>query len=139
MKSQIMIAAVLLSVVGLAATPAHAQSSTVQVKIPFHFTISEKTLPAGDYLLMTGPHQVKIADARNRVVAIVLANEVSDRPAGKQGRIVFHCYGTRCFLWEVWPPVRGNGRRLFTSRSETFAAQEARGQYFALLGEDPLK
>jgi len=93
MKSQMVMAAVLLSVVGLAATPAHAQSSTVQVKIPFHFTISEKTLPAGDYLLMTGPHQFKIADARNRVVAIVLANEVSDRPAGKQGRIVFHCSG----------------------------------------------
>jgi len=139
MKPQMVVAAGLVLVVGLAALPVHAQSATVLAKIPFRFTIAEKTFPAGDYLLMTGPHQVTIADPSNRVVAIVLANEVSDRPAGQQARIAFHCYGTRCFLWEVWPPARGNGRRLFTSRGEVLAAQEARGQYFALLGEAPLK
>jgi|SRR5579862_6364525 len=128
-----------LVIVALSAALAHAQANTLVAKIPFRFTVLEKTLPAGDYLIMTGPHQVEIVDAGHRVVAIVLANEVSDRPAGKRGQITFHCYGTRCFLWEVWPQALGNGRRLLTSPSESAAAKEQPAQYFAVLSDGPKK
>ena len=139
MNTQRLMIAGFFLVVGLSATLAHAQVSTLQAKVPFRFTILEKTLPAGDYLIMTGPHQVKIVDADHRVVATVLANEVSDRPSGERGKITFHCYGTRCFLSEVWPPVLGNGRRLLISPREASAAREQTAQYFAVLSDGPKK
>ena len=128
-----------LLVVALSATLAHAQANTLVAKVPFRFTVLEKTLPPGEYLVITGPHQVKIVDTDQRVVAIVLANEVSDHPAGARGQITFHCYGTRCFLYEVWPPVFGNGRRLLISPSEASAAREQTAQYFAVLSDGPKK
>lgn len=128
-----------LFVVAMNAALAHAQANALAAKIPFPFTVLEKTLPAGEYLVITAPHQIKIVDADQRVVAIVLANEVSDRPSSAQGQITFHCYGTRCFLSEVWPPVLGNGRRLLTSRGEASAAKEQTAQYFAVLSNEPKK
>lgn len=136
MNTQRLMIAGFFLVVGLSANLAHAQASIVEAKVPFCFTVLEKTLPAGDYLvMMTGPHQVKIVDADHRVVAIVLANEVSDRASGERGQITFHCYGTRCFLWEVWPSVLGNGRRLLISPSEASAARAQTAQYFAVLSD----
>jgi hypothetical protein len=126
-------------VVALSAAWAHAQANTLVAKIPFRFTVLGKTLPAGEYLVITAPHQIKIVDADQQVVAVVLANEVSDRPSGARGQITFHCYGTRCFLWEVWPPVLGNGRRLLTSPGEASAAKEQTAQYFAVLSDGPRK
>lgn len=126
-------------VFALNATFALAQANTLVAKVPFSFTVLERTLPAGEYLVMIGPHQVKIVDADQRVVATVLANEVSDRPSSTRGQISFHCYGSRCFLWEVWPPAFGNGRRLLISPSETSAARQQLPQYFAILSDGPKK
>ena len=126
-------------VAALSANLAYAQTSIVEARVPFRFTVLEKTLPAGDYLVMTGPHQVKIVDADHRVVATVLANEVSDHPSGERGQITFHCYGDRCFLWEVWPSVLGNGRRLLISSSEASVARAQTAQYFAVLSDGPKK
>lgn len=126
-----------LLAVALSAALADAQANTLAAKIPFRFTVLEKTLPAGDYLIMTGPHQVEIVDADHRIVAIVLANEVSDRPAGERGQITFHCYGARCFLCEVWPQAARNGRRLLTSPGEASAAKEQTAQYFAVSQTGP--
>jgi hypothetical protein len=139
MNIQRLIVVGFLLVVALSTTMAHAQADTLVAKVPFRFTVLEKTLPPGDYLIMTGPHQVRIVDADHRVVAIVLANEVSDGPSGERGQITFHCYGTRCFLWEVWPPVLGNGRRLLISPSEAAAARKQTAQYFAVLADGPTK
>lgn len=135
MNTQRLMIAGFFLVVGLSANLAHAQAIVVEAKVPFRFTVLEKTFPAGDYLVMTGPHQVKIVDEDHRVVAIVLANEVSHRPSSERGQITFHCYGTRCFLWEVWPPVLGNGRRLLISPSEASAARAQTAQYFAVLSD----
>lgn len=139
MKTRRLTVAAFLLVVAMSAALAHAQANTLVAKIPFRFTVLEQTLPAGEYLVITEPHQVKIVDAARRVVAMVLANEISDRPSGARGQITFHCYGTRCFLSEVWPPVLGNGRRLLTSPGEASAAKEQRAQYFAVLSDGPKK
>ena len=135
MNAQRLVIAGFFFAIGLSTNLAHAQASIVEAKVPFRFTVLEKTLPAGDYLVMIGPHQVKIVDADHRVVAVVLANEVSDRPSGERGQITFHCYATRCFLWEVWPPALGNGRRLLISPSEATEARTQRAQYFAVLSD----
>jgi len=135
MKKQTLIAASLCLVVGLAAVSANAQAGGVKAKVPFNFAVSGKTFPAGEYTMIASSHLVNIEDGDGRIVAKVLANEVSGRSAGENGRIIFHCYRDRCFLAEVWSPRQENGREFPTSRPEANLAKEEKGKYFAVLGE----
>jgi len=135
MKKQTLIAAVLCLVVGLTVVPAYAQGHVVKGKVPFNFTVLGKTFPAGDYMMLGSPHQLKIKDAYGKVVAMVLANEVSGGSARKTDQIMFHCYRDRCFLAEVWFSSQENGREVPRSRAETNLRREEKGQYFAVLGE----
>jgi hypothetical protein len=139
MKKQTLMFASLCLVLGLAVIPVVAQAGGVQVKVPFNFVVSGKTLPAGEYTMIAASHQVKLQDARGRMISLVLANDVAGRSAGANGEIIFHCYGEHCFLSEVWSPAQDYGRQLLTSRTEAELAKEEKGRYFAVLGEKPQK
>ena len=139
MKKQILISASLCLVIGLALASANAQAGGVKAKVPFNFTVSGKTLPAGEYMMIASLHLVSIEDGDGRIVAKVLANELSGQSAGATGRIIFHCYRDRCFLAEVWSPAHDNGRELPRSRAEATLAKEEKGKFFAVMGEEPLK
>jgi len=139
MKKQTLIAATLCLVVGLAMVSANAQAGGVKAKVPFSFAVSGEIFSAGDYIMIASPHQLKIEDAHGRIVAILLANEVSGHSAGKNGQIIFHCYRDHCYLAEVWSPTQENGRQLAMSRAEANLANEEKGKYFAVRAEEPLK
>jgi hypothetical protein len=140
MKSHVLLAVIFGLTIGLAASPAYAQAGGVQAKIPFDFIVSGKVLPAGEYTMFANPHQVKIADVHHRVVAMVLANDASDRPAGKDDQIIFHCYRDHCFLSEIWSSIQWPaGRQVLTSRAEAELAREESGKYFAVVGQRPQK
>ena len=143
MKKQIPIVASLVLtiwvlVLGFAAAPASAQTVAVQAKVPFNFIVLGKTFPAGEYTLSSAPHELKIRDAHQRLVAVVIANEVPGRSRAT-AQIIFHCYDERCFLSELQSPTQGNGRQLLMSKMEAELAKEQRGKYFAVLGEEPVK
>ena len=133
--------ALAIAVLGLgpAVVPACAQTVAVQAKVPFSFIVLGKTLPAGEYTLTSAPHELKIRNANQRLVAVVIADEVSGRSAGTTGYLLFHCYDERCFLAELRSPTQGNGRQLLMSKMEAQLAKEQRGKYFAVLGEEPVK
>ncbi|HZR31361.1 MAG TPA: hypothetical protein VFA76_05865 [Terriglobales bacterium] len=137
MKKQTLIVASFCLVFGLVS--AHAQAGGIQANVPFSFAASGKTFPAGEYTMIATPHQVKIQDANGKTVAMILANEVSGRTGGANGRIIFHCYREGCFLSELWSPVQENGKQLLVSRTEARLAMEERGNYFAVMGGKPQK
>lgn len=137
MRSQTWFVASLCVAIALAVVPAHSQRGGIQANIPFNFAVSGKTFPAGEYMMIAASHQVTVEDANGRIIARVLANDISDGSAGVNGRIIFRCYGDRCFLSELWSPDQENGRQLLTSRSEAELAKEERGKYLAVLGEKP--
>ncbi len=83
--------------------------------------------------MIAGSHQVNIEDDHGKIVAMVLANDISGRAPGKNGQIIFHCYHNRYFLAEVWSPTQENGRELPTSRAEANLAREGERKYFAVL------
>ncbi|HXY52695.1 MAG TPA: hypothetical protein VEI01_24840 [Terriglobales bacterium] len=139
MKSQMLIVAGLCLAIGLAVVPANAQAGSVQANLPFRFAVLGMIFPAGNYKMIAGSHQVNIEDGRGKIVAMVLANPVSGRSAGKNGQVIFHCYRDSCFLAEVWSPTQENGLRLPTSGAEANLAKAERGKYFAVLGVEPLK
>jgi hypothetical protein len=137
MRSQTLFVASLSVAIGLAVVPAHSQRGGVQANIPCKFAVAGKTFPAGEYMMIAASHQVRIEAANGRIIAVVLANDISDGSAGVNGRIIFRCYGDRCFLAELWSPNQENGRQLLTSRTEAELAKEERGKYLAVLGEKP--
>jgi hypothetical protein len=137
MRSQTLFVASLCVAIGLAVVPAYSQKGGVQANIPCNFAVAGKTFPAGEYMMTAASHQVRVEAANGRIIAVVLANDISDGSAGVNGRIIFRCYGERCFLSELWSPNQENGRRLLTSRTEAELAKEERGKYLAVLGEKP--
>ena len=136
MTKRILIVASLVLAVGLAAA---AQEVGVRARIPFNFFVLEKTLPPGEYTLTSVPHELRISDANHRLVAVVLANEISGRSAATSGQLIFHCYGDRCFLSELQSPTEGNGRQLLMSRLEAGLAKGQTEKYFAVLSDGPKK
>lgn len=138
MMRRMLITVSLCFVAGLAAVPASAQTS-VQAKVPFNFVAAGKTFAAGDYTMVLNPHQVKIEDSRGMIVAMALANEISGHTVGRAGELIFHCYGDRCFLSQVWSAARENGREFFAPRAERELAKQEQVKYFAILGDQPQK
>jgi hypothetical protein len=134
MKRQMFFVASLCSAIALIVIPATAQGG-VRSRVPFEFSVSGKALPAGEYTIVAGSSQIRIQDAHGRVVAMVLANDVSGRSAGENGQIIFHCYEDRCFLSEVWAPTELNGRQLVTTREEAELVKEENAKSVVLLGE----
>jgi len=137
MKKQILTAATFCFVVVLALVSASAQ--TVEAKVPFSFTVSGKTLPAGDYTMIINSNHLKITNGDGQIVALASVYDASSRPDGGESQIIFHCYGDRCFLAELWSAHQQSGRELLTSRAEAKLATEEGGKYFAVLGEELLK
>lgn len=139
MKRITLIASLCL-VLGLVVVSANAQEEVgVGVQIPFNFDVAGKMYQSGHYTIFPSSHRIKIADADGKIVALLLANALSVRSVGKKGEIVFHCYGDRCFLAEVWSPTREDGLQLFRSKAEVDLAKGENPQYFALVGEKPAR
>jgi len=101
--------------------------------------VSGKILPAGEYTMTANAHLVKIQDGHGKPVALVLADYVSGGAGSGSGEIIFHCYRDLCLLAEIWSPVKGDGRKLATTRAEAELAKEETGKYFAVLGEGSRK
>ena len=114
--------------------PAHAQAGGLKVRVPFEFSVANKTLPAGKYVLWSVREQLFLREAGGKTVAMVSSNQVP-RGGGKSGRVVFHCYETRCFLSQLWMPDASQSREVLESKSEKEIARGGEPQLFALLGE----
>jgi hypothetical protein len=107
---------------------ARAQSSTPLIaKIPFDFNAGEKTYPAGEYRIASGPSQfvIHIRSTGGQHGGFVMTMPVGanvNRPAG-EGRLLFHRYGDKYFLSEVWGSGETTGRELRKTREEVELAK----------------
>jgi hypothetical protein len=132
MKKQALQIASLCLMATFAVTSAHAQSK-ITVKVPFEFSISDRSFPAGRYSVSSLRDRLTLQDSTGRAVFVAIANSISGRRVGETGQVVFHCYYNRCFLSEFWTPNRENGSQLLPSRYEVELAKHRKGTEFALL------
>ncbi len=114
-KQAFRILGVLSLYVGMAASSLYAQShAPFTVKVPFDFTISRKTFPAGNYEVRTVPNHdnvLLIHTPDRRSGAFILTNRV-------QSLEVFHRYAEHCFLAQIWFGFESLGRALPESKNE---------------------
>ena len=121
---------VLLLVLALATAVAstNAQSSNkVVADIPFEFSVGYKTMPAGEYAVRTvtsSGNALMIQSADGKLAAVRLSDETERAKNNSHARLVFHRYGQRYFLAEVWNGIDKTGRQLLKSSEESAIERE---------------
>ncbi len=111
MKKQVsMIIATLgfLVIIMTSAVSVNAQSGRIvgRVDIPFDFTVNNRTLSAGRYLVETassnGMDILRVRSATNASSVIFLTHSVQSSTAPDTGKLIFNRYGNQYFLSQVW-------------------------------------
>jgi hypothetical protein len=127
LKGFTMLALILaLALVTAVATNAQSSNKTV-ADIPFEFSVGDQAMPSGRYAARTANTQgnvlmIQSNDAKNAVVQFT--NSIEPDKNKTHARLVFHRYGERYFLAEVWSGSDATGRQLLKSRQERSAERE---------------
>jgi hypothetical protein len=99
---------------------AAAQSNVIEVNIPFNFTVSRTSLPAGSYTFgfdSLRPDLLVIRDQKAALKALDFG-ERGATSSEKPGTLIFHRYGSQYFLSEVHLASASNGMFLPATKSE---------------------
>ena len=124
MKKQMitMIAAMFLAT--LTVTVVHAQNAgQMTVNIPFDFSVSGKTLPAGEYYVrrnIEGPRVVLQISARNKTQSVYLpqTHPLQSSDIQSVSKLLFNRYGDQYFLSQIWISGRAVGDELIKTNKE---------------------
>jgi len=124
LKKQAIRAFVLLSLLlPLSAIYVYGQGKTLirEAKIPFDFSVGDKTFPAGVYSV-TRVNQEKIMlrlSSKDGGESInIITNQVQAKEYPKTGKLIFRRYGETYFLSQIWEIDEIQGRQLLKSRTE---------------------
>jgi hypothetical protein len=132
-NSKLMIAVVSVFLVLLA--PVTAQTDVTRVRVPFAFNIGQRALAAGEYRVIFDGTTLRVAlmDGQGVICAF---NYISTAPNQYvRPQMVFHRYGNRYFLSEVWTGDLNRGYKLVMSRVEREYARAAQQQSTSVLAE----
>ncbi len=100
-------------IAALAASASFAE--TYNLNVPFDFVAWNKTMPAGTYLMdhaSTAAPGVVIMRSLDKKTTFVVMGSSATSEGNRQGKLVFHRYGNRYFLAEVWTRGSDGGHRL---------------------------
>ncbi|MGH9871625.1 MAG: hypothetical protein ACRD9S_04055 [Pyrinomonadaceae bacterium] len=129
LKRFTMLALIVTVALAMAVVSANAQPTAAKVvaNVPFEFSVGYKTLPAGEYSVQSiasAGNGLLIQSSNGKISALRLSEatrRIKDKP---KARLVFHRYGERYFLAEVWNGVDNSGRQLLKSQEESGIASE---------------
>jgi len=115
---------VLLGVIALATNAATVKAQSpnkVVADIPFAFSVGYKTMPAGEYSVQTMSNAgaaLLIRSADGKTSALRLSEAAGSKKNTSNARLVFHRYGERYFLAQVWAGADTADRQLLESQEE---------------------
>jgi hypothetical protein len=99
-----------------------AQDHKVTATVPFNFTVSGRTLPAGNYTIGNDGNSPRIIRIYDREKALgVMAVTVPDTSTSGDNKLVFHRYGNQYFLSEIRTANESMTCHLTTSKQEKWA------------------
>jgi len=111
----------------LASGSAYAQAVHIRVDVPFQFSVQNKTLPAGEYeILSTGKNMpaLQIRDS-GRTLMYINAFDCQASQFSDETKLVFQRYGNSYFLSQVWTEGSRAGMELPQTASETREAENS--------------
>jgi hypothetical protein len=125
LKGFAMLMAVMAMAMVTAVASANGQTVAARADVPFDFAVGNHNLPAGDYSIRSirnSSEVLRIATygtAKNATMQVTMPARNGD----KRSMLVFHRYGQRYFLAEVWS-ASGTGVHLTVSREERSIQKE---------------
>ena len=100
-------------------TPAIAQTGAARVNVPFDFTVANQKFAAGDYTVAINGSTLQILGLDGKGAAHAMTVYVGGGPnEDLTPRLIFHRYGDRRFLSQVWLGEINSGHQLFASAAE---------------------
>ena len=112
-----------------AVVSANAQShgNRIVADVPFEFSVGYKALPAGEYSVQqiaSAGNGLLIQSSDGKISALRLSDGIEGTKVKSPARLIFHRYGQRYFLAEVWNGADKTGRQLAKSREESAIESE---------------
>ncbi|HVH71773.1 MAG TPA: hypothetical protein VNB49_11770 [Candidatus Dormibacteraeota bacterium] len=121
MKNALLRMTGMLALALLATTQVVRAQEPVLANIPFAFTAGDTALPAGEYRvekLQQGSAVVLIRCTEGSPAVMVMTSAAeTNGPHGKT-KLIFHRYGNRYFLAQIWSAGSSHGRELPKSAKE---------------------
>lgn len=121
----------LIALLGLgllvATTSAYAQTLKVKANVPFSFIVGKVNLPAGQYTVQslgTSGNALYIRDSNGPSKTMVNSHRCESRKTSEKSKLVFHRYGDRYFLAQIWTAGNDSGNELPKSARETEVAMD---------------
>ena len=107
-------------VLGLGTVSASAQGQQIRAEIPFEFTVGEKTLPAGEYIIRLpetgGARVVSLKSEDGEAFGMAMANGVNSKRAEIANGLVFLKAGDKYHLHQVHTAGREIGQEIVRKR-----------------------
>jgi len=118
--------ALFLAATFIAAGPAPAQEHLVKATVPFNFTVGDKTLPSGTYMIRSDPNTPVLLTMRNWDKKVGIASLATSNENNKttDNTLVFHKYGDQYFLSDI----RSEGASIHVHYAPTKAEKRAKSQ-----------
>ncbi len=120
----------------LLAVSANAQTIALKADIPFNFIVGGATLPAGAYTIRsagTDGSTMAIRNSDNQTKVLALPQNCESLNPAKTTKLIFHRYGDRYFLSQVWVEGSSTGRELRKSAREVEVARDYPAQTVVLV------
>jgi hypothetical protein len=125
----------LVLTVATTAPAAHAQDLKTVVNIPFAFELGSHHFEAGKYTINSSleGRAINLQNGSNSGVTLTMWDSNSKPSTGS--KVVFHRYGNRYFLREVWTEGEDNHLKCVDDRAEKRTQKEIRSQIAASAAE----
>jgi hypothetical protein len=116
---------------------ANDQDANFKVNIPFDFVANQTSMPRGEYAVkaigssQSGALSLRSADKSAGVM--LMSHSCSTKQMPEKPKLVFHRYGDRYYLSQVWAGNDSVGRELPKSRRELEVANSEPGVSVSLV------
>lgn len=121
MKKAMFRIGLMMALAFLAAAQFVRAQEPVQAKIPFAFTAGDATLPAGEYRVEkvnSASPALLIRCTEGSPAIMVVTSPATVKAPQQKSKLIFHRYGNRYYLAQVWSAGSSRGRELRKSSVE---------------------
>ena len=110
-----------------------AQTIRMKANVPFDFIVNGSSLPAGEYTIQSfgaiDGKTLRLGNVGNHQGALVNTVGMETAKASRQTKLIFHRYGDRYFLAQVWVEGSDQGRQLPMSHRESELAKDYQNHF----------
>lgn len=110
-----------------------AQTIRMKANVPFDFIVNGSNLPAGEYTIQSfgaiDGKTLRLGNVGNRQGALVNTVGMDAAKVSGQTKLIFHRYGDRYFLAQVWIAGSDHGQALPMSHRESELAKDYQNHF----------